>query len=283
MYANNLFLHISLTLSVSTSMSIMCNFKKKIRCTFGWLIWSQVPLKHHRHVVVISNLLMADNFCNLAYILIQTRRGRERDWWRKIVKRSCTHLFQQKEGEKKEQRDVVSKTFVLNEKIFFKKFTGKYMAIIGPSGVLFMVWLLLVHWWRWCWRGWRGRARCLASLLKPLDHAVDIISHLLRRRQIFAFEHHDLVVMYLFLLASAFEKLVQCIVYDANNRHYITCQFLTKLLHLVSNNIPPQSEPLICWGVLLGINCAGFFNLSNGWIRLLDNSPSRKLLNLSVS
>lgn len=226
---------------------------------------------------------MADNFCNLAYILIQTRRGRERDWWRKIVKRSCTHLFQQKEGEKKEQRDVVSKTFVLNEKIFFKKFTGKYMAIIGPSGVLFMVWLLLVHWWRWCWRGWRGRARCLTSLLKPFDHAVDIISHLLRRRQVFAFEHHDLVVIYLFLLASALEKLVQCIVYDANNRHYTTCQFLTKLLHLVSSNIPPQSEPLICWGVLLGINCAGFFNLSNGWIRLLDNSPSRKLLNLSVS
>lgn len=52
-----------------------------------------------------------------------------------IVKRSCTHLFQQKEGEKKEQRNVVSKTFVVNEKIFFKKFTGKYMAIIGSSGV----------------------------------------------------------------------------------------------------------------------------------------------------
>lgn len=53
----------------------------------------------------------------------------------KNVKRSCTHLFQQKEGEKKEQGNVVSKTFVVNEKIFFKKFTAKYMAIIGSSGV----------------------------------------------------------------------------------------------------------------------------------------------------
>lgn len=64
---------------------------------------------------------------------------------------------------------------------------------------------------------------------------------------------------------------------------YPTCQFLAIASLVSSHNIPPQSDPLICWGVLLGINCAGVFNLSSGWMRLLDNSPSRRLLNLSVS